>query len=66
MRLGTPACGPPRSRAGPLLVALDKYQEEAEQELQLLLGRRRRERIDGEIPRLLADAQASELRVSRL
>ena len=34
-----------------------EHTEEAKEELQVLLGRRQRKRIDGEVPRLLADVE---------
>src|SRR5208282_393561 len=52
----------------PLFVALDQYAEEAEQELQVLFCLRKRKRIDGEVPCLLAGIQirAAEDRGQRL
>ena len=52
----------------PLFVALDQHAEEAEEELQVFLGLRQRERIDGEVARLLAGVQvrAAEDRRKRL
>ncbi len=41
----------------PLFVAFDQHTEEAEEKLQVFLGLRKRERIDGEIPRFLAGVQ---------
>ncbi len=51
-----------------LLVALDQHAEEAEEELQVLFARFKRERIDGEVARLLANVQvrAAEDRRQRL
>src|SRR5208282_2856424 len=51
-----------------LLVALDQHAEETEQKLQVLFCLRKRERIDGEVPRLLAGIQvgATEDRGKRL
>ena len=51
-----------------LFVALDEHAEEAEKELQVFFGLRQRERIDGEVPRFLADVQirAPEDRRKRL
>ena len=51
-----------------LLVALDEHAEEAEEKLQVLFGRRKGERIDGEVARLLADVEvrAAEDRGQRL
>src|ERR1051326_622842 len=40
-----------------LIVTLDEHAEKAEQELQILFGRRKRERVDREIPCFLADVQ---------
>src|SRR6266849_5349375 len=40
-----------------LLVPLNEHAEEAEEKLQVFLGLRKRERIDGEVPRLLAGIQ---------
>ena len=40
-----------------LFIALDEHTEEAEEKLQVLFGLRQRERVDGEVPRLLADIQ---------
>ena len=48
-----------------LLIALDEHAEEAEEELQVLFGRRERERVDGEVARLLADVQVRCRRRSR-
>jgi hypothetical protein len=40
-----------------LLVALDEHAEEGKEKLQVLFGLRQRERVDGEVSRLLTDIQ---------